>query len=62
MRSGFGALENLIRLLLPDVPVPDPFDAEEIAKRSKDLQWTQERIVDLIAAGVAKGIAKAFGK
>ncbi|EKO77686.1 hypothetical protein ACT54M_08605 [Leptospira santarosai] len=52
----------MIRLLLPDVPVPDPFDAEEIAKRSKDLQWTQERIVDLIAAGVAKGIAKAFGK
>ncbi|EMO13484.1 hypothetical protein LEP1GSC165_1511 [Leptospira santarosai str. CBC523] len=47
---------------MPDVPVPDPSDAEEIAKRSKDLQWTQERIVDLIAAGVAKGIARAFDK
>ncbi|EKO53344.1 hypothetical protein LEP1GSC132_0284 [Leptospira kirschneri str. 200803703] len=59
---GTGALENLIRLLFPDTPIPDPFDAEEIARRSKDLQWTQERIIDMIAAGVAKGIAKAFGK
>ncbi|EMM93107.1 hypothetical protein [Leptospira interrogans] len=57
-----GALENLIRLLSPETPIPDPFDAEEIARRSKDLQWTQERIIDIIATGVAKGIAKAFGK
>ncbi|EMJ66161.1 MULTISPECIES: hypothetical protein [Leptospira] len=57
-----GALENLIRLLSPETQVPDPFDAEEIARRSKDVQWTQERIIDMIAAGVAKGIAKAFGK
>lgn len=57
-----GALENLIRLLSPETPIPDPFDAEEIARRSKDLQWTQERIIDMIATGVAKAIAKAFGK
>ncbi|QDK24832.1 hypothetical protein [Leptospira weilii] len=62
MRSGLGALENLIRLLSPETQVPDPFDVEEIARRSKDVQWTQERIIDMIAAGVAKGIAKAFGK
>ncbi|WP_078123752.1 hypothetical protein [Leptospira alexanderi] len=62
MRSGFGAFENLIRLLSPETPIPDPFDAQEIARRSKDVQWTQERIIEIIAVGVAKGIAKAFGK
>ncbi|WP_016751032.1 hypothetical protein [Leptospira kirschneri] len=46
----------------PDTPIADPFDAKEIARRSKDLPWTQERIIDMIATGVVKGIAKAFDK
>ncbi|EMJ94826.1 hypothetical protein LEP1GSC193_2333 [Leptospira alstonii serovar Pingchang str. 80-412] len=51
-----------MRLYMPETPIPDPFDAEEIGKRSKDLNWIEDRLTDVIAVGVAKGIAKAFGK
>ncbi|MDI7196292.1 hypothetical protein QMM44_01545 [Leptospira santarosai] len=51
-----------MHLYLPGTPIPDPFDTEEVGKRRKDLQWIEERLIDVIAVGVAKGIAKAFGK
>ncbi|WP_162887794.1 hypothetical protein [Leptospira mayottensis] len=47
---------------MPETPIPDPYDAEEIGKRVRDLRWIEERLIDAIAVGVAKGIAKAFGK
>lgn len=58
---GSGAVEALSLLFLGKASDPEDFDIEELARRSKDIEFLQERIVDIIAAGVAKGISKAFG-
>ncbi|WP_279632360.1 hypothetical protein [Leptospira kanakyensis] len=40
--------------------MPDVLDIEGLINLNEDVNWIQERLIDIIAAGVNRGLAKSF--
>lgn len=40
--------------------MPDVMDIEGLINLNEDINWFQERLIDIVAAGVNRGLVKSF--